>query len=89
MLRVIDRHRVSVTTADLIGPQQTVGISGARVVEVFPLLPLISRVTVATAALSYAAGFAMTVVVDPRAVPDLAILTQGMQAELRALGTSL
>lgn len=39
LLKILDRHPVSVTTADLPGPPQPLYLVGARLLEVFPVLP--------------------------------------------------
>ena len=85
LLAFLDRHPVSVTTADVPGPPQPVYFAGARVLEVFPVLPLIASVTIGVGALSYAGQLNITVVADPDAVPDLDTFTAAARSELRAL----
>jgi diacylglycerol O-acyltransferase / wax synthase len=85
LVAFLDRHPVSVTTADVPGPPQPVYFTGARVLEVFPVLPLIAKVTIGVAALSYAGQFNITVVADPAAVPDLDAFTAAARSELRSL----
>jgi diacylglycerol O-acyltransferase len=77
---------VSVTTADVPGPPQPVYLAGARVLEVFPVLPLIAKVTLGVGALSYAGQFNITVVADRDAVPDLDAFAEAARAGLQALG---
>jgi hypothetical protein len=50
------------------------------VLEVFPLLPLVARVTLGVGALSYAGQLNITVVGDRDAVPDLDSFTAGAEA---------
>ncbi len=45
LLTFLDRHPVSVTTADIPGPPAPMYLAGARLLEVFPLLPLIGKVS--------------------------------------------
>ncbi len=85
LLALLDRHPVSVTTADVPGPPHPVYFAGARVLEVFPVLPLIANVTIGVGALSYAGQLNITVVADPDAVPDLDTFTAAARSELRAL----
>ena len=85
LLKYLDRHPVSVTTADVPGPPLPVYLAGARLLEVFPVLPLIGKVTLGVAALSYAGQFNITAVADRDAVPDLAVFAASAQNELRAL----
>jgi diacylglycerol O-acyltransferase / wax synthase len=76
---------VSVTTADVPGPPLPVYLAGARLLEVFPVLPLIAKVTLAVGALSYAGQFNITMVADRDAVPDLEVFAETGQNELQAL----
>jgi diacylglycerol O-acyltransferase / wax synthase len=76
---------VSATTADVPGPPLPVYLAGARLLEVFPVLPLIAKVTLGVGALSYAGQFNITVVADRDAVPDLEIFAEPAQNELQAL----
>jgi WS/DGAT/MGAT family acyltransferase len=85
LLAFLDRHPVSVTTADVPGPRQPAFFAGARVHEVFPVLPLIAKVTLGVAALSYAGQFNITVVADRDAVPDLDVFTAAARTELRTI----
>jgi WS/DGAT/MGAT family acyltransferase len=85
LLVYLGHHPVSVTTADVPGPPLTVFFAGARVIEVFPVLPLIGSVTLGVGALSYAGQFNITVVADRDAVPDLDAFTAAAVSELRAL----
>ena len=85
LLAFLDRHPVSVTTADVPGPPHPVYFAGARVLEVFPVLPLIANVTIGVGALSYAGQLNITVVADRDAVPDLDTFTAAAHRELQAL----
>lgn len=88
-LKLIDRQRVNVTTADLPGPQVPLYFAGSEVLEVFPLLPLIGKVSLGVGALSYAGQFNVTVVADRDGYPDLEIFARELRAELAALGSAL
>lgn len=86
-VRMIDRQRVNVTTADVPGPQVPLWLAGARVREVFPLLPLIGTVSLGIGALSYAGQFAITVVADAATYPDLEVVASGIRDELTTLAS--
>lgn len=88
-LMLIDRQRVNVETADLPGPEIPLYFAGSRVLEVFPVLPLIGKVSLGIGALSYAGGFDVTVVGDRDAFPDLDVFASGVRRELAALAASL
>jgi diacylglycerol O-acyltransferase / wax synthase len=88
-LKLIDRQRVNVTTADLPGPQLPLYFAGARLLEVYPLLPLIGKVSLGVGALSYAGHFNITVVADGDGYPDLEIFAAGLRAELAILAEAV
>ena len=85
LLKFLERHPVSVTTADVPGPERPAYFAGSRVLEVFPVLPLIARVTIGVGALSYAGQFNITVVADREAVPDLDVFVAAATDQLHAI----
>jgi hypothetical protein len=85
MLKLLDRDPVNVTTADLSGPADPVYLAGARVLEVFPVLPLMGNVTLGIGALSYAGQFTITATADSDTYPDLDVFVSGAREELDAL----
>jgi diacylglycerol O-acyltransferase / wax synthase len=70
------------------GPPQPVYLAGARLLEVFPVLPLIARVPLGVGALSYAGQFTIAAVADRDACPDLDVFAASFRHELRALAAS-
>ena len=84
--RLVRRQRVNVTSADIPGPEMSLYLAGARLLEVFPVLPLVGRVSLAVGAMSYAGQFNIMVVADRDAHPDLDLFVKGAQDELRDLG---
>lgn len=88
-LKLIDRQRVNVTTADLPGPQVPLYVMGARVLEAFPLLLLIGKVSLGIGTLSYAGQFGITVVADRDAYPDLEVFATGVRRELALLASAM
>ena len=85
MLKVLDRNPVNVTSADLVGPPQPVYLAGARLLEVFPVLPLMGTVSLGVGALSYAGQFNVAVIADRDAHPDLDVFAAGARTELATL----
>lgn len=85
MLKLIGRQHVNVTSADLPGPPVPLYLAGYRLLEVFPMLPLISNVTLGVGALSYAGQFNVMAVADRDAYPDLGVFAAAMRAELASL----
>ncbi len=88
-LKLVNRQRVNVTTADLPGPQFPLYFAGARLLEVFPVLPLIGRVSLGVGAISYAGQFNITAVADKDAYPDLDVFAVGIRDELHTIEMTL
>jgi len=76
-------YPVSVTTTDARGPPAPVYLAGARVLEVFPVLPLIASVSLGVGALSYAGQLNISVVAVRLTAPDLDVFTTSARNELR------
>jgi diacylglycerol O-acyltransferase len=70
LLKTLDRQPVNLTSADVPGPQTPLYLAGARLLEVFPVLPLISSVSLGVGALSYAGQFNIMTVADQDVVED-------------------
>lgn len=85
-LRLVERQRVNVSSANLHGPEVPLYFAGARLLEVFPMVQLLGRNSLTVGAISYAGRFDMMVVADRNTYPDLEVFTAGMLAELEALG---
>jgi diacylglycerol O-acyltransferase len=88
-LKLINRQRVNVTTADLPGPPIPLYFAGAPVLEVFPLLPLIGKVSLGVGAMSYAGQFNITAVADLDGYPDIDVFAAGIRDELQALANAM
>ena len=87
ILRAIHRQRINSTTANLPGPEQPLYFAGARLLELFPILPLIGNVSLGIGAISYAGWFNAMVVADRDSYPDLDFFVAGMRGEFRALSS--
>jgi WS/DGAT/MGAT family acyltransferase len=85
LLKVLDRQPVNVTTADVPGPPRPLCFAGARLLEVFPVLPLVATVSLGVGALSYADQLNIMAVADRNAYPDLEVFASNAEDELRAL----
>jgi WS/DGAT/MGAT family acyltransferase len=84
-LMAATRQRVNVTTASIPGPSMTLYLAGARILEVFPLVPIMADEPLGVGAVSYAGELNIGVVADRDALPDIEVLTAGIGAELQAL----
>ena len=88
LLKILDRQPVNVNSADLAGPQAPLYLAGARLLEAFPMLPLVAKVSLAVGALSYAGQFAIMAVADRDICPDLDVFVTSAQSELDALAAT-
>jgi hypothetical protein len=88
MLFAVMRQRVNVTTASIAGPTMPLYLCGARLLEVFPVLPLIANEPLGVGALSYAGALNVGVVADRDAYPDLDVFVAGARQALETLGVS-
>jgi WS/DGAT/MGAT family acyltransferase len=85
LLMAVMRQRVNVATACIAGPTVPLYLAGARVLEVFPVVPLIADEPLGAAALSYAGSLAVGIVADTDAYPDLEVFASGVRGELDVL----
>lgn len=85
-LHVMAHQRwANVYVANVAGPPMPLHLAGSRLLEVFPVVPLLGNVTLGVGALSYAGQFTITVVADRDAFPDVDIFTTGARNTLDAL----
>ena len=88
-LILMNHQRVNLVSADVPGPPQPFYLAGARLLEVFPVLPLMGKITLGVSALSYAGQFNAMAVADQDTCPDLGVFAATAQDELRALAASV
>jgi WS/DGAT/MGAT family acyltransferase len=88
-LKLINRQHVNVTTADVPGPQIPLYLAGAEVLEVFPVIPLIGRVSLGIGAMSYSDQFNIGIVADADAYSDIDVLTEAMRRDFDALAVEM
>jgi WS/DGAT/MGAT family acyltransferase len=83
MLRMMaHQHMANVYLANVPGPPTPLHLAGARILEMFPVVPLTGNVTLGIGVLSYAGQLNATVVADPDAVPDLPVFLTGLRRAL-------
>jgi diacylglycerol O-acyltransferase len=75
----------NVTVTNVPGPQSTLYALGCRLREIFPLVPLAAEHAVGVAIFSYDGNVAFGINAATDAVPDLAVLRDGIAAEIHAL----
>jgi WS/DGAT/MGAT family acyltransferase len=86
MMLAVMRQRVNATSASIPGPKEPLYLAGARILEVFPLLPLVANEPLGVGALSYAGELTIGIAADRDAYPDLDVLAAAMGEELQSLG---
>ncbi|WP_202918506.1 wax ester/triacylglycerol synthase family O-acyltransferase [Streptomyces cavernae] len=87
MLRRLARQRwANVYVTNIPGPPAPLYLGGARLLEVFPVVPLSANVTLGVGALTYAGQLSVSVIADASALPDVEVFAAGMENALQALG---
>ncbi len=82
----IDRQRlVNTFVTNLRGPDARLTFLDAPIVDVLPVALVTGNVTVSFAVMSYAGSLVVTVIADPDACPDVAVLGELLAGELHAL----
>jgi hypothetical protein len=89
LLRLVVAQHVNITTASIPGPRRPMYLAGARVLEVFPVLPLLGNQPIGIGVVSYADTFNIAITADRDAFPDLQIVATAIRDELRALADSI
>jgi WS/DGAT/MGAT family acyltransferase len=89
-LRFAKRQRmVNVYVANVPGPPIPLYLAGARILELFPVVPLSGNLSIGVGALSYAGQFNITVVADSSLCPDLDVFVSGTRIALESLAESI
>jgi WS/DGAT/MGAT family acyltransferase len=81
--RQFPRQRsVNLVVSNAPGPPVPLYLAGARLLELFPMMPTMGNLTLVVAAVSYAGQLNLTAVADRDGCPDVEVFTQGMRAAL-------
>jgi diacylglycerol O-acyltransferase / wax synthase len=80
-------RRAAVYTTNVPGPPTPLYLAGARLLDAFPIVPLIETGP-GIGALSYARQFNITIVADPETCPDVETLGSALDTDLRQLVTA-
>jgi diacylglycerol O-acyltransferase / wax synthase len=75
---------ISLSVTDLAGPPEPLWLAGARLVEAVPIAPLVSRVPLAVAALSYVGELVVSINADSSII-DLDVLADGTASAFATL----
>jgi len=89
-LRLAPRqHVVNTYATNVPGPPVPLYFAGARVLEVFPIVPILGNLSIGVGALSYAGQFNITLVADRETCPDPDVFVEGARRSLAALAVSI
>jgi diacylglycerol O-acyltransferase / wax synthase len=88
--RQFPRQRsVNLVVSNAPGPPVPLYLAGARLLDLFPMMPTMGNLTLVVAAVSYAGQLNLTAVADRDGCPDVEVFTQGMRATLDDLARSV
>jgi diacylglycerol O-acyltransferase / wax synthase len=83
------QRSVNLVVSNAPGPPVPLYLAGARLLELFPIMPTMGNLTLVVAALSYAGQLNLTAVADQDGCPDLEQFAQGVRATLDDLARSV
>jgi diacylglycerol O-acyltransferase len=80
---------VNLTVTNVPGPPMPLYLAGARLLELFPVVPILGNVTLGVGALSYAGQLNLTATADQDSCPDVEVFAHGVRSALDDLGRSV
>src|SRR5215208_7887680 len=84
--RQFPRQRsVNLVVTNVPGPPVPLYLAGARLLELFPMMPTMGNLTLVVAAVSYDGQLNLTAVADRDGCPDLEVFAQGVRATVEDL----
>jgi diacylglycerol O-acyltransferase / wax synthase len=82
------QRSVNLVVTNAPGPPMPLYLAGARLRELFPMMPVMGNLTLVVAVLSYDGQLNLTAVADRDGCPDLGIFTHGVHTALADLARS-
>jgi diacylglycerol O-acyltransferase / wax synthase len=83
------QRSVNLVVTNVPGPPVPLYLAGARLLELFPVVPVMGNLTLVVAVLSYAGQLNLTAVADQDGCPDLEVFAQGVRNTLDELTRSV
>lgn len=84
--RQFPRQRsVNLVVTDALGPPVPFYLAGARMLELFPMMPVMGNLTLVVAVLSYAGQLNITAIADQEGCPDVAVFADGVRTAMDEL----
>lgn len=85
LLTRVPQRTVGALVTNVPGPRDQLTVGGREVVELLPATPIAMRVRTAIAVLSYAGHLTFGITGDYDTAPDIAVLAEGVEREIRRL----
>ncbi|WP_280492010.1 wax ester/triacylglycerol synthase family O-acyltransferase [Nocardia asiatica] len=85
LLARFPQRTVGALATNVPGPREQLSIQGRTVVELLPAIPIAMRLRTAIAILSYAGHLTFGITGDYDTAPDIAVLAEGIEREIRRL----
>ena len=82
------QRMANIYVANVPGPPLPLYLAGAKLLELFPIVPLTGNLPLAAGALSYAGQLGITVVVDPDACPDVEVFVAAVRCAIDTLAAA-
>jgi diacylglycerol O-acyltransferase len=83
------QRSVNLVVSNAPAPPVPMYLAGARLLELFPMMPTMGNLTLVVAVLSYAGQLNLTAVADRDGCPDLEVFAQGVRSALDDLARSV
>ena len=83
------QRSVNLVVTNVPGPPVPLYLAGARLLELFPVVPTMGNLTLVVAVLSYAGQLNLTAVTDQDGCPDLEVFVDGVRSALEDLARSV
>jgi diacylglycerol O-acyltransferase / wax synthase len=89
-VRLLARQRfVNLVVSNVPGPPVPLFLAGSRLLELFPVFPIVGNQTLGVVVLSYAGQLNLTAVADRDTCPDVDVFAQGVRGALDGLARSV
>jgi diacylglycerol O-acyltransferase len=85
----VHQRFVNLTVTNVPGPPVPLYLAGARLLELFPVVPIMGNLTLTVGVLSYAGQLNLTAMADQSTCPDVEVFAQGVRSTLDDLARSV
>src|SRR5215472_3327252 len=83
------QRSVNLVVTNVAGPPVPLYLAGARLLELFPMMPVMGNLTLVVGVLSYAGQLNITAVADHDHCPDVDVFAEGVRSSLHDLAASV